>query len=180
MAVPRASALRFVAGCAAGLLAAPLSARSPGARAQSASPAAHPLPDEAWAVLYWANQARAVEDLPPLEPHPALLTAAQDYAWVLATTGCMAHECPPGDPLGELVGRVRQARYVEPVWCLGENLAAGYPDAEAVVTAWLGSPGHRENLLAATVRQFGAGVVRGGPGPWSSYWTLVVAGCRYG
>ena len=46
----------------------------------------------------------------------------------------------------------------------GENIAMGYRTAEAVVNAWMNSPGHRANILSASYDSFGIGHVDG-------YWT---------
>lgn len=40
---------------------------------------------------------------------------------------------------------------------IGENVAWGYPDPFAVVMGWMCSSGHRENILRAEWREFGAG-----------------------
>lgn len=40
-----------------------------------------------------------------------------------------------------------------------ENIAWGYPTGEAVLTAWLDSPGHRTNLENCSLTQHGVGLV---------------------
>ncbi|EHO18720.1 hypothetical protein HMPREF9623_00042 [Stomatobaculum longum] len=40
----------------------------------------------------------------------------------------------------------------------GENIAMGQPDAAAVVTAWMNSQGHRENILRPEFTEIGIGV----------------------
>ncbi|MFO0881052.1 MAG: CAP domain-containing protein [Gemmataceae bacterium] len=40
----------------------------------------------------------------------------------------------------------------------GENIAYGYPSAQAVVTAWMNSPGHRANILSASTTEIGVSV----------------------
>ena len=48
---------------------------------------------------------------------------------------------------------MRRAGYV---WrSVGENVAAGQPDAETVVKAWLDSPGHCENIMSPNFREMG-------------------------
>ncbi|OMQ16135.1 hypothetical protein A7K94_0204580 [Modestobacter sp. VKM Ac-2676] len=49
-----------------------------------------------------------------------------------------------------------------------ENIAYGQPDAAAVMTAWMASPGHRANILNCDLRTLGVGVAAGSGGPW---WT---------
>ncbi|HNW05179.1 MAG TPA: SafA/ExsA family spore coat assembly protein [Oscillospiraceae bacterium] len=48
----------------------------------------------------------------------------------------------------------------------GENIAMGYKTPQAVVDAWMNSPGHRANILNASYTQIGVGYVASG-----SYWT---------
>ena len=44
----------------------------------------------------------------------------------------------------------------------GENIAYGYRTPAAVVTAWMNSSGHRENILSAKYTQIGVGYVQNG------------------
>ena len=48
----------------------------------------------------------------------------------------------------------------------GENIAKGYSTPEAVVKAWMNSPGHRANILNSSYTHLGVGYVAQG-----SYWT---------
>ncbi len=41
---------------------------------------------------------------------------------------------------------------------VGENVAAGYPTARAVMTGWMNSPGHRANILKREFNRLGVGV----------------------
>ena len=54
---------------------------------------------------------------------------------------------------------------------LGENVAVGYPTAEAVMAGWMNSPGHRANILNCAARAMGVGVATGADG--RLYWTQV-------
>lgn len=63
--------------------------------------------------------------------------------------------------------RITQAGYR---WnSLGENIAAGYPTAAAVVKGWLDSPGHCRNIMSASFTQLGVGLATGGK--YGTYWT---------
>jgi len=54
----------------------------------------------------------------------------------------------------------------------GENIAEGQPTPEAVMSAWMNSPGHRANILNPTYRSIGIGVVQGPEGPvWTQDFT---------
>lgn len=69
----------------------------------------------------------------------------------------MAHVLPQSD-LPTLADRARYTGYV--YGRLAENVALGYPSAEAVVQGWMGSQGHRENILNREVVETGVGVMR--------------------
>lgn len=85
-----------------------------------------------------------------LTPSAALTRAAAAHAADMAKNGFMGHRGSDGSEAGE---RVRRAGYV---WrSVGENVAAGQPDAEAVVKAWLESPGHCTNIMGPQFTQMG-------------------------
>ena len=48
----------------------------------------------------------------------------------------------------------------------GENIAKGYQTPEAVVNAWMNSPGHKANILNSSYTHIGVGYVASG-----NYWT---------
>lgn len=51
----------------------------------------------------------------------------------------------------------------------GENIAYGQPTAQAVMDAWMNSPGHRANILNSSYTQIGVGAVADNNG--TIYWT---------
>lgn len=53
----------------------------------------------------------------------------------------------------------------------GENIAKGQTSPEAVVKAWMNSPGHRANILSKNFTHMGVGYVASG-----SYWTQMFIG----
>jgi hypothetical protein len=65
--------------------------------------------------------------------------------------------------------RVSAAGY--PWRAVGENIAAGYPTAAAVVAGWMGSPGHRAIILSAAYRHFGVGYAFGASTTYGHYYT---------
>jgi uncharacterized protein YkwD len=116
-------------------------------------------------VLELTNVERARAGLPPLVLSIQLSEAAQQYSDVLATDACFAHTC---GPVPEMVQRDAQAGYTG--WtAVGENIAAGYPSPEAVVSGWMASPGHRANILNPDYRELGVGLSSGGK--YGAYWT---------
>ena len=117
-------------------------------------------------VLDLTNAERQKAGLPPLTFNPQLGNAAQSYSQVLASTGCFEHTC---GPVPDFADRDAQAGYTG--WsAIGENIAAGYPTPEAVVSGWMQSPGHRANILSPKYTEIGIGLVSGG-GNFGTYWT---------
>lgn len=57
---------------------------------------------------------------------------------------------------------------------LGENVAYNYEDADAVMTGWMRSPGHRANILRRSFKRIGVGCVIDERG--HRWWTQDFAG----
>lgn len=114
------------------------------------------------------NAERQKAGLPPVVVHAALSRSAQDYAALMAATGCFAHDC--GGTSAQL--RARAAGYTAYA-NMGEVLAAAYLLPETVVEAWMASSGHRDALLHPAYRDTGVGVAYGGA--YGIYWVQVLA-----
>jgi len=72
----------------------------------------------------------------------------------------------PGD-------RVTNAGYV---WAaVGENIAAGQPTIDAVMTAWLSSAGHCANIMSTSYTEIGAASYAVSGSDYPIYWTQVFA-----
>ena len=91
---------------------------------------------------------------PALTLSAALTRAAAAHAADMAANNFMGHRGSDGSEAGE---RVRRAGYQWRV--TGENVAAGQPDAETVVKAWLESPGHCVNIMRSEFREMGVAFV---------------------
>jgi len=52
-----------------------------------------------------------------------------------------------------------------------ENIAAGQPNADAVMIAWMKSPGHRANVLNCHLTQLGVGYAVNPASTYKTYWT---------
>lgn len=52
----------------------------------------------------------------------------------------------------------------------GENIAAGYKSPEVVVSAWMGSEGHRANIMNPEFRKLGVGYAYFADDPYGHYW----------
>lgn len=56
---------------------------------------------------------------------------------------------------------------------VGENIAMGYPTAEAVMDGWMNSDGHRKNILNSDFTKIGIGVYSSGG---TLYWVQLFVG----
>jgi uncharacterized protein YkwD len=79
-----------------------------------------------------------------------LTKAAAAHAADMAAHGFMGHRGTDGSEAG-----VRATRAGYRWRSVGENVAAGQPDAETVVRAWLDSPGHCANLMSPQFTEMG-------------------------
>ncbi|MFD3700460.1 CAP domain-containing protein [Streptomyces sp. NPDC058646] len=115
------------------------------------------------AVLALVNKERAAAGCDPLTANAKLNAAARAYSDTMARSGVMSHTGPDGSTM---TSRVEAAGYQ---WSrLGENIARGQADADAVMKAWMNSSGHKANILNCAFREIGIGVHKGDGGPW---WT---------
>lgn len=128
---------------------------------------------DAFGLIARTNSYRAALGLPLLTPDARLFRAAQRLAEDLARQGVIGHVGSDGSTVGV---RVAAAGYDRAM--AAENVAAGQLEAGEVVLAWVGSPGHRQNLESARVLHAGAAHVTGRPacrGCSPDYWVLVLA-----
>ncbi|HUQ51861.1 MAG TPA: CAP domain-containing protein [Gammaproteobacteria bacterium] len=87
---------------------------------------------------------------PPLTFSTTLAAAASLHALDMARRGVLSHEGADGSSSGERITRAGLAWQAS-----GENVAAGQPDADTVVQAWLDSPGHCATLMEPRFTQTG-------------------------
>ena len=122
-------------------------------------------------VILLTNQARAQAQncggtmMPPVDPvtkNDLLGAAAQEHAVDMANRMFFAHDNPDGVTPNQ---RMRAAGYEGSI--TGENIARGQPDPEAVVQAWIDSPGHCRNMMNARFNELGIGYYQADGGP---YW----------
>jgi uncharacterized protein YkwD len=111
------------------------------------------------------NEERAASGAPPVEPNTALRQAALSHSEEMVQLGYFEHTSPAGVTFAERIqetGYTQGARY----WELGENLVWGtgsLSTPQALVTSWMNSPPHRENLLHPRFREIGIAAVVGTP-----------------
>lgn len=115
-------------------------------------------------VLDAVNAARASQGLAKLSGAGDLDELAQAYSERMAAEGFFSHEDPEGNRLKDRItaaGISYQA--------VGENLAKnrGHDDPAAVaVTSWLGSAGHRANILNPGYSETGVGIAQSADGTY--------------
>jgi uncharacterized protein YkwD len=117
------------------------------------------------AVLCLLNQQRAAAGLPALRARKVLGAVARRYARSMVTGHFFDHTSPSGSTVRSRVARTSYLRGASS-WALGENIAYGGGDkgtAAAIVAAWMGSAGHRANILNGGFRDIGIGVAGGLP-----------------
>lgn len=122
----------------------------------SGAPASLPAAVLSSTVAQLTNEERAARSLPTLARNAQLDEAAQMKAQDMAAKGYYAHVSPDGvTPMHW----VEKAGYKYLI--IGENLVVNRKDAEQVVDAFMGSPGHRANILRSDFTEIGVGVANG-------------------
>ncbi|KAG7381470.1 hypothetical protein PHYPSEUDO_006010 [Phytophthora pseudosyringae] len=93
-------------------------------------------------MLARVNKERHAEGLPPVCGNKKLLSSSQRHSDDMAKNNYMEHTGTDGSTMPE---RITDAGYD---WsAVGENVAAGQEDVQAVMDAWMHSPEHRENIM---------------------------------
>jgi uncharacterized protein YkwD len=112
-------------------------------------------------VLQELNRVRAAHALPALRSAPSLTVSARHHSTQMGRRGFFAHESADGTPFWRRIERFYGDDGFRS-WEVGENLFWQSPTALAaisVVRSWLGSPGHRANVLSRDWREAGVGAV---------------------
>ncbi len=116
-------------------------------------------------VVRLVNIERANNGLSPLSEDSVLGDFAQTRSSEIMQD--FSHTRPDGSsPLKYVLG-------LDGMRTCGENIAMGQPTPEAVVEAWMNSPGHRANILKEDFTMIGVGCSFGG-GVY--YWTQIFGG----
>lgn len=114
------------------------------------------------AVLLLVNEERAKAGCSPVAANSDLAKLAEIFSKDMALRGYFDHTDPDGaDPWD-------RAAALGITGLGGENIARGQATAEAVMEAWMSSPGHKANILNCDFKTLGVGVHLGDGGPW---WT---------
>lgn len=127
-------------------------------------------PDEQ-AFLTLINNYRAQNGRAPLHVSYTLSKAAQWKSTDMGINAYFAHD----DLDRTWVQRIRDCGYGYGTY-LGENIAAGYGNAQAVFDGWKNSPGHNANMLSANYTAIGIGKAIVPGSPYGTYWSTEFGG----
>ena len=126
-------------------------------------PEPDPVPSQVSEVLDLVNAERAKNGLAPLTLDTELTSNANVRAKEIVEV--FSHTRPNGESCFTAVT-------VD--WMhIGENIAMGYPTAEAVMDGWMNSEGHRKNILSGDFTKIGIGVYSSGG---TLYWVQLFVG----
>jgi uncharacterized protein YkwD len=123
-------------------------------------------------IIQLVNQYRAANGLPALAVHGRLNVSTAMHTSAMAAIGSiygpdtgMQHTLY-GSTRPEVPDRLAAAGYDNWTYSYawGENIAYGYTSAEAVMTGWMNSAGHRANILNANFTEIGVSVRMGADG----------------
>ncbi|GAP07430.1 cysteine-rich secretory protein family [Anaerolinea thermolimosa] len=122
-------------------------------------------------MLELVNQVRAENNLPPLKRNSDLDRSARAHARDVHDDRYFYH-----DTYDRVQGRLvyvcswsERIGLYYPGTAEGENVAGGFDTPEEAMQAWMGSSGHRANLLNPAFREIGIGFYSG-PNAHHSYW----------
>lgn len=102
------------------------------------------------------NQSRAANGLVQLQVAAGATDVARNWSSTMANSGSFRHN-PNYVAELQTYGQSNATRFAE-------NVAYGYPTADAMFTAYMNSSGHRANIMNADMRFIGIGSVRNGSG----------------
>ena len=111
-------------------------------------------------VVSLTNRERGKAGCRPLTVDRRLTAAAQGHSEDMAEQRFFSHTSPDGRGFAD---RIHATGYPSPG---AENIAYGQTSAREVVADWMGSPGHRRNILDCELTEIGVGFDRRG-----YYWT---------
>jgi len=101
------------------------------------------------AVVCLINRQRVRHHLPSLHAVSSLDSSAQGWTNVMVSTGSFTHG-------SDFAARISAVGFH---WSsAGENIATGYRTPSQVVTAWMASTGHCQNILNPTYSDVGTGI----------------------
>jgi len=111
------------------------------------------------------NEERTAYGVPPVQANSDLREAALSHSREMVDQSYFEHTSPAGVTFIDRIAATGYTRGVRS-WEVGENLVWGtgtLSTPRSLVTSWMNSPPHRENLLRARFREIGIAAVVGTP-----------------
>ena len=143
-------------------LAQPTPASAKSCSHQNAGPGSVSANKAERAVFCLLNKQRSKRGVAKLKRHNDLDKPSLRHSQLMVRDKCFEHVCPGEDELGE-----RIADYLANGGRgYGENIAWGtgsFGSPKSIVRSWMGSAGHRRNILDADFEHIGIGIVWGVP-----------------
>ena len=102
----------------------------------------------------------------PLSSQSQLGNAARGHSQDMACNRFFSHTGSDGSTFAV---RITRAGYNYSA--AAENIAAGYGDPASVVAGWMGSQGHKDNMLNPNYTEVGIGYIYVAGSPYGAYWT---------
>jgi uncharacterized protein YkwD len=99
------------------------------------------------------NAHRVTVGCAPLEWDRGVADVAEAHSQDMVARDFFSHTNPDGDSPWDRLGEAGISFRLA-----AENIAWGYTSAEAVLSGWLGSPGHRANIENCALTQHGVGL----------------------
>jgi uncharacterized protein YkwD len=115
-------------------------------------------------VLSLTNAQRTANGCPALTWNNALGSVARAHSQDMAAKNYFDHNTLNGTTPAQ---RLTAAGYTYRQ--MAENIAAGQATPAAVMSSWMGSAGHKANILNCALTELGVGYATGGA--YGSYWT---------
>jgi uncharacterized protein YkwD len=143
----------------------PRTSRSGTGRAATAPLSSTAAADE---IVTRTNTERRNKGLPALTKSVNLMRAAQIQADQMASAQTLEHELP-GAAYPTLTARLAAVSYT--MAAAGENIGEGYTSPADATAGWMGSSGHRANILSSKYTEMGAAVATAKNG--TRYWVQV-------
>lgn len=112
-------------------------------------------------IFHVVNDLRAKQGIVRLAPDAALVRAAQAKADDMVRLGYFSHRTKGGKSVYDFV----LAERIMPT-VVGENLARGFDDTDAVLKAWQKSPKHYANITYSQFTRTGIAIAQGPDGQY--------------
>ena len=112
----------------------------------------------------------------PLVWNANLHASALEHAIDLAISDTFSHD--GSGTASDITGDGHPSKFYERIvrngytnyYSVGENIAGGQRTLEEVMSAWMASPGHCENIMKSTYTEVGVAIVRNDQSSYQVYW----------